>query len=828
MLVPDPMRAGKGIAGRPRTIPLLLRMALVLALPSATCLRSGAQQPGAELRGHVVDEDGVPVPQVEISARWDTHSSLIVHTNAAGQFEISAIRDDHLVLVFSKPGFFRVENEPELKPGLNELTFTMNHENELQQQVQVVSKPTQIDPNTTTHQESLVQHEILNIPVPSSHSLQSSLVTMPDVLQDPSGNIHVAGGRQEQTEDLLDGFEINDPASGAFTPRVDIDAVQHVTVETGGIGAQYAHAEASVLSLDTNNGDDKWRFGITNFFPGVSFKQGVRLGNWFPRVNFSGPIKKKRAWFSESISLQHSLTFISGLPTDQDFAGQWAADSLLRGQVMLTPRNILQADFLYNRLSSPELGLGPFTPLSTTTDQESRRYFTSLKDLIWVGRTLIQVGGAVDTGGTTDTPQGSAAYVVTPSTASGNYFQKLAQQSRRLQLAGDLTTGSLNLFGTHTVSAGWNWDGIDFAQQASRGKIDFVRTDGTLADQATFSGPTAFHLANTQFGGYVQDLWRPIKTVVVSAGVRADWDHLTRQTLKQPRLAINWVPGGSERTKLTVAWGEYYQPISLAIAGQASDQQRTDIFFDSTGSVPLGSPIVSTFLIPPTGLSQPRSYSTSFEWNQETFHGTFVGAAYILREGRDGPAWVNQPSGAFLLESIRADRFTSSEAWVHHTFGDRADIMVDYTWSRADSNAVLDPSISALIFASQQPGPLAWDAPNRFLSRGWTSLPWWDLLFSYFLEYRSGFPFSAINDQQQLVGAANSLRYPDYLSLNVGIEKRFHFRNRDWAIRISSINITDHSNPIAVVNNVTAPNFLMFSGGEGRGFTARLRLVSQH
>ncbi|MGD0957053.1 MAG: hypothetical protein ABR953_09505 [Candidatus Acidiferrales bacterium] len=141
---------------------------------------------------------------------------------------------------------------------------------------------------------------------------------------------------------------------------------------------------------------------------------------------------------------------------------------------------------------------------------------------------------------------------------------------------------------------------------------------------------------------------------------------------------------------------------------------------------------------------------------------------------------------------------------------------------------MLDPSISALIFASQQPGRLAWDAPNRFLSRGWTSLPWWNLLFSYFLEYRSGFPFSAINDQQQLVGVANNLRYPDYVNLNVGLEKRFHFHNHDWAIRISGINITDHKNPTAVVNNVDAPNFLMFSGGEGRAFTARLRLVTEH
>ena len=42
--------------------------------------------------------------------------------------------------------------------------------------------------------------------------------------------------------------------------------------------------------------------------------------------------------------------------------------------------------------------------------------------------------------------------------------------------------------------------------------------------------------------------------------------------------------------------------------------------------------------------------------------------------------------------------------------------MVDYTRSRATSNEALDPSISNLIFAPQQPGPLLWDAPNRLIS----------------------------------------------------------------------------------------------------------------
>ena len=746
----------------------------ILVLPCA----SRAQETPGQLRGTVVDEDGHPIARVEVTAKWGPKTSFTVYTDTAGQFEVVPIEAEEVFVEMSKPGYFRMESKSyPINLGVNEVMFSLYHETELQQRVEVLSGPTQIDPNTTSHQETLLQHEIANTPVPSSHDLQQSLVTMPNVLLDTAGRVHVAGARQGQTEILLDGFEINDPANGSFTPRLNVDAIQQATVETGGYGAQFAHAGAGVLMLDTKVGDDKWRFGTTNFVPGFSLDQGVHFGNWYPRVTYSGPIKKGRAWFSEALSVQHGFSVVNGLPRGQDFSTRWAGDNLLRAQANLTPRNILQASFLFNRSSAPQTGLGPLTPLSTTTDQESRRYFVSVKDQIWLGRTLIELGGADDVGRSTTIPQGSATYVVTPSIASGNYFQSLAQMSSRWQILGSVTSGSLNLAGKHTLSAGWNSNGVDFSQQAVRSQIDFERSDGSLSDRVTFAGPTALRISNTQVGGYAQDLWRPIKPIVFSAGFRVDWDRLIQQALVQPRLAMNWVPAEDGRMKFTLAWGEHYQPLNLTILGQGVDQQRIDTFYDPTGLIPLGNPIVSTFVVPHAGLSQPRSYNLTAEWDEKFFHNSYIGAAYLLREGRDAFAWETEPSGVFLLQNNRNDRYVSGEVWFRQAFGDEADIMVDYTRSRASSNEVLDPSISSLVFAPQQRGPLAWDAPNRLISRGWTPLPISHLLFSYFFEYHSGFPFSLVNEQQQLIGLADSSRFPSYVSLNVALENAFGFTN---------------------------------------------------
>jgi hypothetical protein len=821
----------------------IIRIGACLALLSFCSLRGEARPQGAltDLRCQIVDEDGQPVPRVEIVLRSGSEGSRTIYTDAAGRFELHAVGSSPVHLSLSKPGFFRIDDRVlNLEPGVNEVTLTLNHETELQEELEVKSDPIQIDPDTTSHQESLVQHEIQNTPVPSSHDLQQSLKTMPQVLADVNGRLHVAGGRQGQTEVLLDGFEINDPASGNFTSRVNVDAVRTVSVETGGYGAQYSHAGAGIISLDTQAGDDHWRFGATNFIPELSLQQGVHFGNWYPRGTFSGPIKKGKAWFSEAVSIQHNFRLVQELPSGQNIDTQWSGDNLLRAQVNLNARNILQGSFLINRLTDPRQNLGPFSPLSTTSNYKSRLYFVSVKDQIWIGRTLFEVGAAVDMGGSDSNPQGTLPYIVTPSSTSGNYFQALSQESRRLQFIGNVTTGALGWIGTHTLSAGWNADGLDFTQQASRTEIDFLRADATssLSEVAAFSGPAAPRVADTQLGGYVQDLWRPIKPVVFSIGVRTDWNRLIQENVVEPRIAMNWVPADDGRMKFTLAWGKHYQPLDLATVAQGSDQQRIDQFYNSpctplpscgpSTPTPAGPPVVSTFLAPLNELQQPRSYNTTAEWQERFFESTFIGASFLLRESRDGFAWEALPTGTLLLHNNRQDRYISGEIWVRHAFGDKAQIEVNYARSRASSNEVLDPTLAVLILTPQQPGPLPWDAPNRVVSSGWTPIPIWGLLLSGFFEYRTGFPFSALNEQQQLVGFANSHRFPNYMSLNLGLEKRFRFRGHEWAVRVAGVNITGHKNPDSVVNNVNAPNYLTFAGGQRRAFTVRLRLVTQH
>jgi hypothetical protein len=95
------------------------------------------------------------------------------------------------------------------------------------------------------------------------------------------------------------------------------------------------------------------------------------------------------------------------------------------------------------------------------------------------------------------------------------------------------------------------------------------------------------------------------------------------------------------------------------------------------------------------------------------------------------------------------------------------------------------------------------------------------------VECRDGFPFSIRNAQGWQVGTVNGFRYPEFVELNLGLERRFLFRGSRWAGRFGSSNITDHKNPNVVNNNIGSAHFLQFYGGQSRTFEFRLRWLGK-
>ncbi len=809
-----------------REVGLILAVCFALVLPASRA----ASPPRGQLRGMVVDENGVPVVSALVLVTTPSSRTLTAYTDSAGRFTLEDLEPGQYKVSLNKPGYFRVALQPvEIREGLNEISFSFQHETEIQERVEVTSTPNPVDPAATSHQETLVAREIRDLPAPSTHDLKSVLPALPGIVRDNTGQLHVAGGRAGETQILLDGFDIGDPISGTLTARVNVDTLRDVQLDSGRYAAQYGGGGAGVLALDTTVGDDRWRVGATNFIPGLDIERGVHLGNFYPRFTLSGPLVRERAWFSEALSIQRSYKLVTELPPGADTTTQWAGDNLLRAQVNLTPHNLLQGSFLYNRQDSSHLNLGPFSPVSTTTDLRSQRSFLAVKDQIWTRRVLFDFGVAADLGHQDSAPMGPLPYVVRPDGTSGNYFEALRQRARRWQGIAGVTLPSLHWRGTHNVQAGALIERTSWNQAAARSEIAVEREDGSPLQRTQFSGPAVFGIKDTQAGFYALDSWTVARPLVLQIGVRGDWDLFLGHALASPRISANIIPWSDQRSKLSIAWGTYYQPVRFDTLGESYDQQRLDTFYDPTGQRAILGLVTTRFALSQSGLKPPYFGTANAEWVQKIGQGTFAGVNLLFRSGRDGLAYElqssEQSSRLFLLQNNRRDSYRALQFSLRRSFGDKAEVSATYTRSRARSNEVFDFTLGSLAFVPQQPGPLEWDAPNRLISTGWAPVPFWGLFLSYFLEYRTGFPFSVVDQQQQLVGEPNRLRFPGYVNLNLGIEKRFKFFRRVWAVRLAIINASGRANPDSVINNVDAPHYLTFAGGQKRSFTARIRLV---
>jgi Carboxypeptidase regulatory-like domain len=819
---------------------------VALLLRAAVC--HGAD-PTFTLHGRVIDEDGLPVGGAQVRLEYvgppssggsptetTAGQSFSASSDDTGAFTIANLSAGQFAVRIEKASFFVLTGQKiELSQDTTEFTFTLNYIEEVREKVDVSSATDRIDPTSTAETATLNSTEIRDIPVPSSHTLQQSLIAMPQVLHDNLNLLHIAGARTTQAQYLLDGFEIGDPISGQLDARFSVDAVRTAEVQTAGFGSEYYHPAAAILSFHTPEGDDRFRFGAVDFIPGISIQNGVQLGNFYPRFSFSGPIEKGKLWYSESLSVQHTLSIVNGLPSNADTVQQWSGDSLTRLLWLIAPNHSLHGSFLYNQTSVTNAGLSTITPESTTSDFSSHRIFGSLKDQLWVGKTLYEFGLAADESYANSVPQGSAPYILLVNGSEGNYYQRLHSTGHRYQGFFDAIITGFQWHGSHTISVGANLSSVDVGQSATRTEIQALRADLTLARFTTFTGPANFHVSDALAGGFVQDLWTINPHLVAQVGVRGDWDRFVQGAIAGPRLALNYLPFADNRTKFSVGWGMYSIPLNLSVIGQTKDQKEVDTLYDVTGKVPTSGPATSEFVLSGKGYQVPYFQIANIGWQQRLWKGTLMGLELLARDEHHGLVYETVPPGQigalFVLETSRRDRYRAMTVTARHSWENGAYLFGSYTRSTASTDQALDPFLGLLYFAPQQPAALSWDAPNRILSWGNVPTPLWGLQFNFFYEYRSGYPFSVINQQQFLVGPPNALHFPVYSNLTVSLEKKFHFTGRLFAVRVAVVNILNRTNPDTVVNNIdaigTTPNFLTFSGGQDRAITARLRFISK-
>ena len=407
----------------------------------------------------------------------------------------------------------------------------------------------------------------------------------------------------------------------------------------------------------------------------------------------------------------------------------------------------------------------------------------------------------------------------------------------------------------HDFKVGVDLDHISYDANFSRQPISYLAgtSELTSADlcitapqsaqfpctrYSTFSTAPQTELTNEEVSAYAEDRWSITNRLLLEPGIRLDLDDIVHHANFAPRFAATYFLDNSGETKIAAGIGTIYESTPIFLIARPFAGRRPDTFFTTNPNCPSAygcGPVKRSFTANTADLEAPRFLNWSLGLEKKLPATIYMKAEYFQRRGTNGfvyDARANSTTGDFILQNTREDHYDAFQITLRRKFHETYSLMASYTRSRARSNQALDFNVDNPILAAQQPGPYLWDTPNRFLS--WGYLPFvplpiiHQLEVAYSMEVRTGFPFNELTDQQELIGPPGSHRFPGYLSLNLQLEKRFHFMGYYLAVRGGFDNITGRCDPY-VVNNIidsTHPE-PTFAACQGRAFTSRIRLLGR-
>ena len=786
-----------------------------------------------------MDENEAPVQGVQIIVRLPPAGVWQTQSGVTGAFALTLPSTGDFLVSAERQGYYDLKDRPVHVESGQQITLALNTVRDVFQSVNVDEQPSPVDVGQLQNQERLTGTQVNEILYPNSHSLRSSLTLMPGVVEDTAGALHVNGSSENQVEYLLNGFNLTDPVSGRFKTLLGAEGIRSMDLSTGRYSPEFGKGSAGVLAISTENGTDTFHSTATDFIPGLSIQHGLRLGNWYPRWGFSGPIIRGRAWFSDIFDSEYSQALITGLPSGQNTSTHWAGSNLLHAQINLTPSQLLFADFLVNVDNQDHFGLGALNPVSTTTTMDNREYFASIKDQVYLGRGwLLELGYGHNYFSTVQTPQGQGFYVFSAEGVSGNYFVTSTQTATRDQGLVHTYFPQFKFAGSHQLEAGVDADKEHYNGDFRRTGYQVTGLSGQLLAETVFQGPGIFHVGDVEMSSCLLDTWRLTKRFQLNLGVRQDWDQRVDNYAVSPRLAFSWAPVASGRTKLSGGYAITHDAVTLDMLGRPLDQAALTTQYNSDGT-PAGAPALTSFTIGNTPLKLPSATNWTLNLDHQWPARIYTTVKYLRRRGTDEFAFFNTLApdapasllplsngaspGIYQLGNIRRDDYDSVQVSVRQTLSGQYEWMASYTRSSATSNAVIDPNSAQALQVVPNLVPMPWNAPNRILGWAYLPLPRKNWAFSVLADMRSGFPFS-IRDQNGIIsGAVDSHTYPVNFDLNVAIERMLTFRGYRFALRGGVDNLTNQANASAVNNVVGSPQFLQLFGKEGRHFVVRIR-----
>ncbi|HEX8097526.1 MAG TPA: TonB-dependent receptor, partial [Pyrinomonadaceae bacterium] len=684
----------------------------------------------------------------------------------------------------------------------------------------------------------------------AQEKFQDALPLLPGVVRGPDGMLNVKGARASQSGVLVSSLNATDPVTGNSAIDLPLEAVELVQVYSNPYSSEYGRFTGAVTTIETRSGSNELRYLLINVLPRPRLRNGgiYGIGAWAPRLAVGGPVIKDKLFFFQSLEYRFIRTEVRSLPSSQRDIRLESFDSFSRLDYNINATNRMTVSFSLFPQKIDGYNLNTFNPLETTANFHQRGWFFAVNEqAAFKGGALLQSSFSAKQFDVNIYGNEAGPYRIAPERRFGGYFDRQQRESRRIEWLEIYNPASRQWLGQHSLKLGLNishttFDGSDVARP-----VRVLRSNGTTGQLINFVGAGQLARNNGEYAAFVQDKWTINRRVTLDYGLRYDRDGIGRENNFAPRLGFAVSPFENGRTILRGGVGLFYDKIPLNVGVFEQYQNLQVATFARDGVTPPGVPRTLRNTVAGGDFKNPYSVAWNLQLDHELSERLLLRVAYeerrTQREFIVEPVFQTPGNDLLELQNTGRSRYREFQVAARYRLQEKHHLFTAYTRSRAtgdlnDFNTYFG-NVRNPVVRPNQYSLQSFDAPNRLLFWGDIGLPR-QITASPVLDWRTGFPFSLLDEEQSFVGARNrGGRFPNFLSLDLQVTKglkvpvpRWHFipekyrgRKIGGRVGIKLFNITSHWNPRDVQNNLAARDFGTFYNSVGRSIRLKFEFV---
>jgi hypothetical protein len=663
--------------------------------------------------------------------------------------------------------------------------------------------------------------------------LQNALRLLASVIEVPGG-VSIKGGRPSQASVQLGPGAFVDPSTGLSQVSLPDDAIDTVTVLPNPYAVEYGRFSSGLVLIRTRRAGDAWRTRLNNLEPSFRVERGSALkikgiSAFSPRAETGGPLVRDKLFLQQALQFRYRTNDVASRPEDE-LKRSYRFSSFTRVDANLSSKHSLVGAAGFFPARATQATLGTFTPPAASVDMKGNVSTTALTErALWSDQFFTETTFEVHSYSTDVMPRGTSNMELLPETTLGNFFNRQHREAGTFQFIESLSGTSRGPGGLHLYKAGIDVLHSRYSSTSASRSVLIRRSDGTLARRLDFRPTQTMQAENsTDMALYAQDRVQPGDRWYAEYGARLDRDGVLGNFNLTPRVGAAFLLKKDGTSVVRTGYGLFFERTPSVAGVFTQYEAAVDTRFAADGVAPLGPPqLVPHVEQPDLRTSRSLTWDLTFDHRFNPRWASHI--AFIDRRGQNELLLNETEIGgrsALLLDSTGRSQYREIELGAHYTRSNRVDLNVTYVRSvaRSDLNAFTNFYDAVLwpVVGENQYAPARTDVPHRLLARG-RARPLQNWLVVGTLDWRTGLPYSVVNEWLDFVGPRNDRRFPAYVRVDAGLEHRFTFgKYRPW-IGFRVENALGSFLPSDVQANITSPAFGTFYNSEYRQFRIQVR-----